>query len=881
MGAACVMCTKKSSKGNPRVYINEKNYNNRKARQKVKTDEILDEEGDAPYVSPEDKAKTRDDIDFLKKSLSKSLEFNKLTEDQLDSVVSHMRYYTFQSDEIVCKQGSVGSVFFVVARGRLVVLADGKQVNELTPSHCFGEVALLHETKRTATVKTTESTQLWGVDRKTFRSTLDHLNANEYAENKNLIMSIPSFKILNNIQLESLISSVGISVYGPGQVIVTQGEVGDLLFIIKQGSVTCTEDGRITRTMEKGEYFGEKALFSHNSLRSASVTASEYVKCLTIGRSTLTDLLGSSIQVLVHKNSARIAFDKNCYLQKLTRTQYEKLLCCLQIHEKKSGEIVIHKGTAKNEQIVIILKGELVDNEGYVSFGESDIIGIEDIIQEGDEQFFLDYFAKGQVDVGLIDKKKFFEAIGGDYSRATAYNETIKALKHFEIFRNLTEDQLETLSQVLKPATFTKDFLIFTQNDQGTSMFLIISGQVDVLVNGTVVRTISKNGYFGERSLLTGDIRSATAKCLAEVSCWVLFKADFDTVFDKKLKELLYKRIELQDDSIKLTDLQIIKPIGQGTYGNVFLVAHKSRKTLFALKTVSKQKIQAYEIQENLLHERKSLLQVDHMFILKLVKTFRDENRLYFLSEYINGLTISDIQKKLKKFSLPECKFYMACILLMLEYLHEQNIVYRGLNPDNLMIDIEGYPKLIDFGTAKIIKGRTYTIVNTAYHYIAPEIIAGHGYNLSSDYWSAGILLYELLYGELPFGEEENDAYSIFESILQCKLRFPTDSDNKDKVKDLLGQLICKNSTSRLNGGLEALKGHPWFISINWEKLIRKALPTSYKPILKNINKEIDSALKQKKDINEIISEIEKNQPNPKRRAFDRVAPNWDEEFST
>ena len=884
MGSACVIRSKtnkvSSSKQKPRLKTTRKVFKTSKLTHKNETDEILEEDTDAPYALVEDKAKSKDDIDFLKKSLSENPGFNKLTEEQLDSVISHTRYYIFQPDEVVFHQGSVGSVFFVVAHGRLIVLVDGKQVNELTPSDCFGEIALLHETKRTATVKTIESTRLWGVDRKTFKSILDHLNANEYAENKNLIINIPSFKILNNLQLESLIASVGLSPYGPGQVIVTQGEIGDLLFIIKQGSVTCTEDGRITRTMEKGEYFGEKALFSHNSLRSATVTASEYVKCLTIGRKTLTDLLGSSIQMLVHKNSARIAFDKNTYLQKLTRTQYEKLLTCMSIVEKQSGDQVIQEGCKKSSQLLIILKGELVDNEGNILFSESDILGIEEIIEMIDTNYDLEYFAKGFVDIGIIEKKKFLEAIGGDYSKATAFNDTIKALKQFEIFRNLNEEQLEFLAQVLKQSTFPKDSIVFSQNEQGNSMYMIINGQVDILVNNVVVRTIGKNGYFGERSLITENKRTATSKCRTEVTCWVLLTSDFISVFDNKLKELLLKRIDLQDDSIKLADLQIVKHIGSGLYGNVFLVARKNRKTLFALKTVSKQKIQAYEINDNLLQERKSLLQIDHMLILKLVKTFKDEHRLYFLCEYINGLTISDIQKKLKKFSLPECKFYMACILLMLEYLHEQSIIYRGLNPFNIMIDIEGYPKLIDFGTAKIIKARTYTIVNTAFHYIAPEIISGHGYNLNSDYWSAGVLLYELFYGVLPFGEEENDAYSICESILQCKLKFPEDSDNKDKFKDLICQLINKNSASRLNGGLETLKNHPWFISINWEKLNRRALPTCYKPLLKSLNKEVEVALKQRKELNEIIAEVEKNQPVPKIRANERVASNWDDEFS-
>lgn len=845
------------------------------------TDEKVDEPTDAPFAIIEDRAKTKEDIDFLKASLSKNLIFNELSEEQLDSVIRHMRYYIFESQEVVFVQGSAGSVFFVVANGKLEVIVDGKVVNELTTSDCFGEVALLHDTNRTATIKTVFESKLWGVDRKTFRSTLEHLNANDYEENKNLIMNIPSFKILSHIQLESLINSVSISVYGPGQVIVTQGEIGSLLYIIKQGSVICTENGRQTRILEKGEYFGEKALFSQNSLRSATVTATEYVKCLTISRDTLTDLLGSSIQRLVYKNSARIAFDRNFYLQKLCKTQYEKILNFLEIVQKKKNEKIIEAGTVKKNQIFVVVKGELADCDGQVWFREGDVLCIEEIIQEMDSCFLIDYYCNGDVDLGVIRADRFFEVVDGDYDKATQNNETIKVLKNIEIFKHLTEEQFESMARVLKMTTYAKDSIIFSQNDRGDSMYLIKSGQVDIIVNDHVVRTIRNNNFFGERALLTGNIRSATSKCKTEVSCWILYTEDFNKLFDSKLKELLRKRIELQDDKISLDQLQIVKQIGSGTYGNVFLVVHKTQKTLFALKTVSRRKIQAYEIHENLLRERRIMLQIDHMLIVKLVKTFKDANRLYFLCEYISGVTLREVQDKFKKFSSADVKFYSACIFLMLEHLHERGILYRGLNPGNLILDSEGYPKLIDFGSAKIVQGRTYTIVDTAHHYLAPEIILSHGYNLSADYWSAGVLLFELLYGELPFGEEENDPYSIYESILKGKFSFPEESVNIDKVKDLISQLLNKNSGLRLNGGFSAIYSHPWFISINWEKLTRKSLPTSYKPLLKNLEKEVELLSKSKKELLDVISRVEKNEVVRKERSYEKVSPNWDDEFST
>ena len=195
----------------------------------------------------------------------------------------------------------------------------------------------------------------------------------------------------------------------------------------------------------------------------------------------------------------------------------------------------------------------------------------------------------------------------------------------------------------------------------------------------------------------------------------------------------MIKRIELQDDSISLRDLVCIKVLGKGMFGNVFLVSDKNRPMLYALKTVSRKKIERYEIQENLVLERKILLQLDHNLILKLVKTFKDSKRIYFLTEFVRGLDLFDVLRQLNLVSDNDSKFYTASLILMFEHLHERDIIYRDLKPENVMVDDEGYPKLIDFGIAKIIQGRTYTVVGTP-HYMAPEVIVGKGYGLLADY---------------------------------------------------------------------------------------------------------------------------------------------------
>ena len=189
----------------------------------------------------------------------------------------------------------------------------------------------------------------------------------------------------------------------------------------------------------------------------------------------------------------------------------------------------------------------------------------------------------------------------------------------------------------------------------------------------------------------------------------------------------------MQDSSVKLSDLAFIKVIGKGAYGKVFLVCEKTKDMFYALKVTSKKLIKRFELQDYIILERNILKALDHPFILKLVKNYEDTNNIYLLTEYVRGLDLFDLMRILNSITENDSKFYVACIILILEYLHERKIIYRDLKPENVRIDEDGYPKLIDFGTSKAISGRTYTIIGTP-HYMAPEIILGQGYSYNADY---------------------------------------------------------------------------------------------------------------------------------------------------
>ena len=160
-----------------------------------------------------------------------------------------------------------------------------------------------------------------------------------------------------------------------------------------------------------------------------------------------------------------------------------------------------------------------------------------------------------------------------------------------------------------------------------------------ITINGKYIRTNMKESYFGERALLMNEPRTATVISKTSSEMLVLKKNDFESLFDKSIRAQLLKRINLQNDSIELEDLSVIKLIGNGTFGSVFLVAHKKTRELYALKSISNTDIRHYKIKKNIKTSKEILLQIENMFVIKLIKTLSDSERVYFLMEYVPSIT--------------------------------------------------------------------------------------------------------------------------------------------------------------------------------------------------------------------------------------------------
>jgi len=305
---------------------------------------------------------------------------------------------------------------------------------------------------------------------------------------------------------------------------------------------------------------------------------------------------------------------------------------------------------------------------------------------------------------------------------------------------------------------------------------------------------------------------------------------------DEELSNCFYKSLRVSEAYSNLNDFQTLQTLGTGTFGRVHLVRHKESCKYYAMKVLRKAEIVRLKQVEHVTSERSILGKVSHPHIVKLHKTFQDDKHVYMLLEYVVGGELFSHLRKAGRFSTDFAKFYASEIVGALEYLHTKNIVYRDLKPENLLLDQDGHIKITDFGFAKLVDDRTWTLCGTP-EYLAPEIIQSKGHGKAVDWWALGILIFEMLAGYPPFYDD--NPFGIYEKILNGKIHFPNHFD--PNAKDLVKKLLTADRTRRLGNlknGVEDVKKHKFFKGVEWNNLYER---TILAPIIPDMQHEGDT----------------------------------------
>ncbi|XP_050302917.1 cGMP-dependent protein kinase, isozyme 2 forms cD4/T1/T3A/T3B isoform X2 [Anthonomus grandis grandis] len=558
----------------------------------------------------------------------------------------------------------------------------------------------------------------------------------------------------------------------------------------------------------------------------------------------------------IYKNESsreliKAAILDNDFMKNLEITQIREIVDCMYPEEYLKGSIIIQEGDVGS--IVYVLEEGCVEvsREGKFlsTLTPGKVLGELAILYNCQRTATI----KAATDCKLwAIERQCFQTImmRTGLIRQAEYTDFLKSVP---IFKDLPEETLIKISDVLEECYYANGDYIIRQGNRGDTFFIISKGHVNVTIKKDsheekYIRTLGKGDFFGEKALHGDDLRTANiiVNDPEGVTCLVI---DRDTYLQliSNLDEVRTKYVDDIDDrrrlneefsTVRLEELKILTTLGVGGFGRVELVQINGQPNkAYALKQMKKAQIVETRQQMHIMSEKEIMGEANCDFIVKLYKTFKDAKYLYMLMESCLGGELWTVLRDKGHFDDNTTRFYTACVVQAFDYLHSRNIIYRDLKPENLLLDSRGYVKLVDFGFAKKLQAgrKTWTFCGTP-EYVAPEVILNKGHDISADYWSLGVLMFELLTGTPPFnGSDPMKTYNVILKGIDA-IDFPKNITRNATA--LIKKLCRDNPAERLGyqkGGISDIQKHKWFDGFNWEGLVNRTLTPPILPSVRNV----------------------------------------------
>lgn len=286
---------------------------------------------------------------------------------------------------------------------------------------------------------------------------------------------------------------------------------------------------------------------------------------------------------------------------------------------------------------------------------------------------------------------------------------------------------------------------------------------------------------------------------------------------------------------VTVSDFDLIKVIGKGVIGKVFLVRKVDTRVVYAMKVIRKSSVVRQELQENIKTERLILEEIDHPFIARLCFSFQTKDKLYLVTDYCSG---GELFHHMTDVGFPYelCRFYAAELVLALEHLHRVKVAYRDLKPENILLEESGHLRITDFGLSKlnVVSDRGAQTLAGSAEYLAPEVYSMSKYGYAVDWWSLGVFIFEMITGVHPF-LDDNREVMVKKIMTPGVMQGIMPPDMPSDAASLLFGLLTFNPQDRLGSrGADEIRSHPFFESITWDKLLRREVAPPWKPLVKD-----------------------------------------------
>lgn len=699
----------------------------------------------------------------------------------------------------------------------------------------------------------------------------------EHPEYGEFLVNVPLLSSLDASQRGKLGSLMEQKSYAAGSNVITQGEDGTAFYVLRQGEAVVVHTDSagvedIVAHLGPGDYFGEQALIN-KCVRNASIRCTTEAKCLVLtgadfaahfNRNVLNvqftkrravragklrvrgeaDTMSATRVEATDSNIALLhaALHRTTLLADLDVADVEQLLPSMWVKNVASGTELIKQGD-EGECFYIIQQGtfnvlvssHLEDEPEKVGdLGPGMIFGELAVVYHHPRNASV--VATSDSIVWVADRHTYRKLlVNSSNSRMTKHLAILKRIPMLDV---LTQDERETMAEALVDCEFEDEQILIAEESEADALYIISVGTVEVTVDGQVVADLGPGDFVGEQALLSGTTSESTCTAKGHVECLTISQEGFTELLGP-FEELMGETITVEcpeeelyvPPKVALSELEVVGNLGEGAYGLVQMVRHRVTGQTFAMKRFSKQRLFEAEELDQVINERDIMAKLHHPMLVNLVGAYKDADHVYLLIDLCQGGDLYGLLRVLSHFPEPAAAFYAAHIVLVFEHIHSKGVIHRDLKPENVLVDRDGYIKLVDFGLAKVISARSFTMCGTPC-YLSPEMLKGSGHGKGVDWWTLGILIYELLAGYTPY--EDNDQATTCRKILAGNLVFP--SNFSKEAVDLITRLLEPKPSKRLGclkGGASLIKRHRFFAKVDWSKLLAKTMKPPVMPVIK------------------------------------------------
>ena len=801
--------------------------NNNKPQQKRKPIEEINE----PFNSKQ--------IQFLHTILTdEGLIASEMDEATINTIITSITYIRVRQNVVIfTRDNDTDNIYYIIDRGKLEYDIDG-EVYELSKHECIGTRALIKNSTTKCYLKASERSYLYRLPIEKYKTIAQDFMDKQLEERRQYISNTFFFGNLSKERIESLANKAVKQKYFLRTELIKEDRYSQYIYIIIKGSIICTKGDIVVRKLTRGDLFGEICLFNQiESLYGYTCEAESEILVLyhddivnSLGKDAIRDLVFSIFTKAIKESDT---------LNKVFKDEmYLKLFNCFQL--KFYFNDIIHLTSQK--KIIIIISGTAFKTKfqlkEFYNLYQKKQINKKNILLKG-KAFIDSITTSNDIDYNILgDECIVFESewdvIVKTFTTPELYT-LFSLLKYIPLFKIHNDYVNFQIVNNIKIETYQDGKVLLKNGPSSDKFFIIKTGKVLVYSNDSIIKTLDKNKSFGD---ITSESREYTRHAdfisSGKVECYVIEKTTYEqlVVNNDQVYNSVKELMVMNHLTISLENLYYIKELGHGAYGKVYLV--HDHKHFYAMKTAEIEAInEKKEMAEMYINEKQIMSEINHPFIVNLYNTYKTRRYLYFLMEHVDGQSLKSIINHNKKNdihsnnnnninNLNEVWFYGAILFSVLSYLQSNKIIHRDLKPENILIQNNGYLKVIDFGIAKKLtndKDHASTIIGSVY-YMSPEVILGKNYNYSVDYWSVGIILYEIFYGQVPFGYGVKEPQLVYKEITEKKLVLQTEPKNNNEFNAMIKGLLNKNPNKRISS-LQKVKSLGFYSGFDFDKIYK------------------------------------------------------------